>query len=226
MNAVLYYSNTNESLHIAEYFRNLFHFEILDIRKITSYSFQHVVIVFPVYSQNIPTEVRNQLRKIKADKVILVATYGKMSYGRVLYDAQRLIEGAVVGAAYIPTKHSYLIEDKAFDDYASLNKLKECFSMDKDIKIPKTKKNVFANVLINQRARIGIKILKNRNCSSCNICHQYCDSITNGRTDKTCIRCMKCISICPNQALSFKQNIFMKKYLSKTRCNKVIFYLN
>lgn len=226
MNAVIYYSNTNESFHIATYLMNQFHYEGYNIVNLENFTFHNLVIVFPVYSQNIPYEVKKQLKKIRANKIILIATYGKMSYGRVLYESQKILCGKVVGAAYIPTKHAYVSEDKPFNEYHLLDKFIACFNNDKEVIIPRTKKNIFANFLINLRAKLGVKIVKNNDCDMCNVCHQFCEAIVAGKTNGKCIRCMRCVENCPKKSLSFKQNIFMRKYLKKVRCNQFVFYIN
>lgn len=226
MNAVLYYSNTNESLHIARHFMKLLQFEGYNIASLENFTFHHLLIVFPVHSQNIPYEVKKQFKRIRADKIVLVATYGKMSYGRVLLESQKILRGKVVGAAYIPTKHAYIRDDKPFDEYHLLDRLKECFRNEREVIIPKTRKNIFANFFINLRSRIGIKIIKNADCNKCNQCHQRCKAIYEGKTNRKCNRCMNCLENCPKMALSFKLDIFMKIYLRKPRCNRFVFYID
>ena len=67
---------------------------------------ERVLIVFPVYCENLPPPVAGFLRRAEAGCAALIATYGGMSYGRALYDAQQLFPGSVIAGAYVPTEHS------------------------------------------------------------------------------------------------------------------------
>ena len=72
-------------------------------------------VVFPVYCQNIPKPVKRFLKGLEAKYVALIATYGKISYGNVLYEAQKLLHRLVIAGAYIPMGHTYLDGDCEFD---------------------------------------------------------------------------------------------------------------
>lgn len=224
MNAVLYYSNTNESYNIAKYFSSKLNYTIFDMRNITEYSYDNLVIVFPVYSQNIPSDVKMIIKNIIGKKIVLISTYGKMSFGRTLYEANKLIKGMVVGACYVPTKHAYLKKDSPFNEFCKLDSLLDCFNSNKEIVIPKTRKNIFANLLINKRAKIGVKIKKNKTCNNCVECGRKCLNIKLGKPNNKCIRCLKCVNNCPLNALDFNLNILMRMYLKKTKCNKLVIY--
>lgn len=69
--------------------------------------------------------------------------------------------------------------------------------------LPEVYKNPLADILPKQRSRIGLKILKNEDCNGCNICAQRCSfgAIKSGITNRKCIRCLKCVEACPNQAI-------------------------
>ncbi len=69
---------------------------------------QTAVVVFPVYCQAIPRPVSIFLRGLRANSVILLATYGGVSHGNVLQKAQKITPARVCAAAYLPMGHSYL----------------------------------------------------------------------------------------------------------------------
>ncbi|MDE6293488.1 MAG: 4Fe-4S binding protein [Clostridiales bacterium] len=45
-----------------------------------------------------------------------------------------------------------------------------------------------------------------------------------GKTNRKCIRCLKCVSECPNNALHFSTRLPMRMYLRKKKCDKLIIY--
>ena len=98
------------------------------------------VVVFPVYCQNIPKPVKSFLKTLFVQHIVLIATYGKISYGNVLYEAQKLVHGDIIAGAYIPIGHSFLDGDCSFDtEY--LIPISERIKAAKKIHIPKTHKN-------------------------------------------------------------------------------------
>lgn len=226
MNAVIYYSNSNQSKAIADYLAselNLPSFDVI-INKVKS--FENLILVFPVYSQNIPQKIIDFLENVEIQYLSLVATYGKMSFGNVLYEISQQFQFQIVAAAYVPTKHTYLPHDISFNDYAKLSPLLTAIKAKRPIVIPKAHKNLFANFFPTFRSRIGVKIIKTFKCNECNLCQLICplSAIRNGKTNNKCIRCLKCVYHCPQQALSFKLAFPLKKYLQKKPIEDLIIY--
>ena len=64
---------------------------------------------------------------------------------------------------------------------------------------------------------------------SCGKCDSECPTgaIRNGRIGSSCIRCQRCVHICPEHALEAKPRLVLKKYLDKNlgRSNEPIIYL-
>lgn len=224
MNSIIYYSNTNYSKNIATYLSNKSNFNLIDINKLDNYKFNNLIIVFPIHSQNIPKIVNDLLKRIEANNISIIATYGRMSYGNVIYEIIKKYKLNIISAAYIPTAHSYIKNDTEFTDYHKLDVLLDKFNYPNKIKIKKSFKNPLANLFKIKRSQIGVKIKKNNNCNSCNICNSICNNITNGKINNKCIRCLKCINLCPNKALEYKLNIFMRMYLKKKRKDKLVIY--
>lgn len=227
MNAVVFYSNTGQSKSIAKYLAEQLGYPIFDIEKIKDAYYKNLVLVFPVYCQNIPDVVKSFLKKTKIKYLTAVATYGKMCYGNVLQEIQHGYHKNIVAGAYIPTKHSYLDNDDAFGDFERLIPLVEKIKSPSKIVIPKSNKNPFANLFPTLRSRLGLKIFKNANCNNCDICAEHCvfKAIEFGVANGKCFRCLKCVKACPNNALSFKLRLPLKLYLRKKKVDKLIIYI-
>ncbi len=218
LNGVLYYSNTGQSKRIAEYVSKKLDYPIADMLTTGNFVYENLVVVFPVHCQNIPDAVKNTFEKLKAQRVVLLVTYGKKSYGNVLYECQKKYKFCIVGGGYIPTKHSYIPDDNTFDDFEKLDFIKQRFDSGLEVKIPRSAKNPFADFFPKWRSRAGVKIIRKENCNICKHCYNKCPS-----TDK-CIRCMKCVFECPSQALEVKFGLFMKLYLKKIKKDKLLLY--
>ena len=163
-------------------------------------------------------------KKIKANKAIVIATYGKISYGHVLYDAQKILNAKIVSAAYIPAKHTYIKNDINFNEYEKLDEIINNINDSNEIKIKKTFKNPLANFFPITRHKLSVRIIKTDNCIDCGKCNKVCKSINNGIIIDKCTKCLRCIYSCNNNALKFKLNPIMKKYLKKKKKNDFIIY--
>lgn len=224
MNAVIYYSNTNESKNIATYISNKENIPLLDIKELKEYSFEFIYFIFPVHYQSIPKEIIHLIKKIKSDKAIVIATYGKMSFGHVLYDIKKILSSKIIAGAYIPTKHAYRPDDKQFNEFNKLDEIIQLKARTNEITFPKTKRNPFASFFPLLRHQFSVKIIKNKNCTSCNFCNKVCKNIKNGKPNSKCNRCLKCIYLCKNKALDFRLRPIMKSYLKKVRMKDFIVY--
>ncbi len=227
MNAVVFYSNTGQSKVIATYFANQLGYPLADMEIKCAEYYQNLVLVFPVHCQNIPDIVKSFLKNISVENLTVVATYGKMCCGNVLYEIQKNYQKNIVAGAYIPTKHSYIDNDDAFCDLDELKPIVEKVKEPSYIKIPKLYKNPLADVFPKLRSRLGLTIQKNADCSECNLCAKRCSfgAIQSGITNRKCIRCLKCVEACPRQALKIKLGLPLKLYLRKKKTNKVIIYI-
>ena len=157
----------------------------------------------------------------------IIAAYGKMGYGNILNEIQKHYTHNIIAGAYVPTKHSYLPNDDRFTDFSSLQPILKKLDEASSVKIPKSFKNPFSNIFPNLRSRLGVKIYKDDKCDNCGICNTACDNkaIINGKTNKACIRCLKCVTQCPKQALHFSKSLSMRIYLRKKKLNKLLIYV-
>ena len=184
------------------------------------------VVVFPVYCQNIPAPVKTFLQKLCAKYIVLIATYGKISYGNVLYEAQQLVQGEIIAGAYIPMGHTFLDGDFTFDAKFLLPIIDRINAPQK-VYIPKTHKNPLSNMLPALRSRIGVKLIKSDHCRNCGLCEAVCPvkAIQNGRIHWGCIRCLRCVTNCPQKALQYKNSWILKKYLGSYRKEEYVLFL-
>ncbi len=217
MNAVIYYSNTGESKKIAQYVSTQLGYPLVDMLSLTGFSFDKLVVVFPVHCQNIPAEIAPVLKRIKSDHTVVLATYGKMAFGNVLRQCQKRYAWRMVGGAYIPTRHSYLPADRPFAQWEKLDFVRRCLLSDREVIFPRRFQNPLSNILPGLRSRLGVKIVRGVNCTGCGLCEAVC-------TNRKCIRCLKCVNACPAGALSVRLNPFMALYLKKRPKNHVVIY--
>lgn len=220
---VYYFSGTGHTKAVANYFAEKLFIEEIEIRdKCYSPIRDSIsIIIFPVYCQNIPSVVSDFIKKVESEFVVFIATYGKISHGNVLFEAKGLTKSTLIGAAYIPMEHTYLCDLKNLSlsfDIEALENLFIRINNPQPIHIVKHNKNAFSDFFPCWRSRVAIKIIRNENCKNCNICSVNCsvNGIKNGITNHNCIRCLKCVSNCPNGSLSIKKSLFLDLYLKKT----------
>ncbi len=214
MNAVIYHSNTGECKRIAEHIANDLGFPCLDIASLQGTEFDGLVIVFPVHCQSIPTAIRPIFSTLRARKTVLIAAYGKMSHGNVLYECQSRYGISPVAAAYLPTKHSYLPDDKPFEGLDRLGFVKDALEHGEKISLPRSFKNPLASLFPSLRSRLGVKLIRDSRCNSCGICRDVCQN-------KKCVRCLKCVASCPQNAISIRLTLPMRLYLKLKREPKI-----
>ncbi len=217
MNAVLYESNTGECRRIADYVGSLLGYPVLDIRAITEYTYENCVLVFPIHAEALPRGLSAILARIEAENTALLAAYGKMSYGNLLYECQRRYGFRVVFAAYLPTKHAYLPSDTRFSDFSVLDALKDALQDPHEIRIPKSRKNPFAGLFPLWRHRIGVRLIRGQACKACGACTAVC-------RHTSCIRCTACVCVCKSGALDVRLSLPMRLYLRKKPKNEIIIY--
>lgn len=225
---VYYFSGSGHSFAVAKYISQQLKCEISEIgsKEERMSTEKTAVVVFPVYCQNIPKPVKIFLQNLTSKYVVLIATYGKISYGNVLYEAQKLVSGEVISGAYIPMGHTFLSGDYSFDTDI-FSPIIERIESPQRVHIPKTRKNPLSNIFPGFRSRISVEITKNKGCNNCGMCENNCPvgAFKNGRINSKCIRCLRCVTSCPQQALQYKNRRILKNYLESHYKDEIVIYL-
>lgn len=226
MTEVYFFSGSGHSFAVADYFAKQLQTSITEITKSVRGSAETAIVVFPVYCQNIPCTVVSFLKNLKARYAVLIATYGGISYGNVLFEASKLTKADVIAAAYVPTGHSFLKEGTEFGSSA-LAPIFEKLEKPSNAKIERTRKNPFADFFPAWRSRVGLKITRTNDCDECNLCGRSCPvgAIKNGNIGRCCIRCLHCVTVCPKKALRIKQKGILKLYLKQKKKSETVLYL-
>ena len=99
-NAVCFYSETGETKRIAGYFAKETGYPLTDItekgiaktkvKERETFYYDNLVLCFPVHCQNIPGLVKDFLSESKINNLTVIASYGKMNHGNVLYEVQKI----------------------------------------------------------------------------------------------------------------------------------------
>lgn len=217
MTAVYFFSGSGHSRAVAEVLARELDYDLIEITNSTPVPSEgNAVIVFPVYCQNIPTPIIPFLKALRTKNIALVATYGGISHGNVLFEAARMLKPTVTASAYIKTGHTYLGEPAEFD-LSALIEVIEKIKLGQPNEVKRSRQNPFADFLPGWRSRVGVKIKRLDTCTSCGKCTERCPmkAIKNGIPNNKCIRCLRCVSECPNNALAFSLTSIMKYYLNR-----------
>ena len=216
MTKIYCFSGGGHTLAVAQAFSEMLGCEIADITHSTEHFPDTAIIIFPVYCQNIPGPVKAFLKSFHAKHIVLIATYGRISHGNVLWEAQNLVQGDVIAGAYIPTGHSFLNESCNFSAECLLP-IADRIRTPCKVQLPKCRKNLLANIMPAFRSRISVKIRKNELCSNCGICQERCPmhAIKDGKITSQCIRCLRCVVNCPQGALRYENSWILNQYLNR-----------
>ena len=223
MTAVYCFSATGRTRRVAQYMARMLSCQISELSmawRPDSYKVDTAVVVFPVYCQSIPLPVRKALPLISASDFILIAAYGRKSFGNALGEAVKLVKGRVIAGAYVPVGHTYLNEQLE-TDLSRLDPLLLRIANPKPIRIPTSWKNPFASFFPLQRGKLGVRITRGKNCDNCGLCTKLCPmhTMVDGKPGKSCIRCLRCVHICPQNALRATLHPCLKQYLNGKRKN-------
>ena len=169
--------------------------------------------------------MKNFFEGLNADRVALVATYGRINPGNAFFEAARLLKPVTVAALYLPASHSYLRE--SYEPPEIPESFIAKLSTDIPAKIERRGKTPFAGCLPSVRSRIIIKIKRLDKCAGCNVCGDNCTvkAIECGKTNARCVRCLKCVYNCPHGALAVKKSRALNNYLKRAKHDNIILYI-
>ncbi len=229
MDKVYYFTGAGHSRAVAEYIAGALGRKTEDItvgEHEADGDADVTVVVFPVYCQSIPDAVVGFLGTVKSGFAAVAAVYGGISPGNVLYEAQSALLRPIAAAIALPTGHSFLGEGDDFDRSA-LDSFIEKIKRPAPVAIPPMKKAFYADFLPGWRSRVGVKIVKSGNCSGCGKCEENCPvgGIYEGVPGPDCIRCLRCVTECPEDALSFECKPFLRRYLEKKKRKDIFLFV-
>lgn len=226
MNEVWYFSAAGHSRKVALFFAKALKVPLKEIDPGAQPGGDAAVVVFPVYCQNIPEPVKAFLPRLQAGRVVLVATYGRMGYGNVLWEGARLLTGQVIGAAFVPSGHTYRKEEVPID-FDALRPHLSCMEKTKPVSIPKLKKWWLGDCFPKLRGKLSVRLRKNERCTGCGLCSVRCPmgTMQDGTPGNNCIRCLRCVYECPEKALTFVCHPVLRWYLHKPRQTGTVLYL-
>ena len=86
---------------------------------------------------------------------------------------------------------------------------------------------ILANIFPGLRSRFSMKIKKGDSCCNCGLCERTCPvgAIRNGRIHSQCIRCLHCVTNCPQKALQYKNSRVLDAYLRSYCKDEYVLYL-
>lgn len=176
----------------------------------------------------VPTVALDRLCQMKANNTptILVTTYGNRDYDDTLLELKKelcnkgfKIVAAIASVAEHTIMHQFAKgrpnenDEKEIKEFGRKIKLKiEADEINKDIEVK-------GNYPYKDYKGLPIKPETSKKCTKCGVCAKSCPTgaisiIAPNETDKNiCITCMRCISICPQQAR--KLNSFLVFAASK-----------
>lgn len=226
MTQVYCFSGSGHSRVLAEHLADRLHTSVIPITADTKAEADLALVVFPVYCQNLPPLVKLFLRDLDAKHAVLIATYGKISHGNVLREASRITRAQVIAGAYIPTGHSFLGQGAGFDAN-ELDAILDRVAAPQPAQIPRCGKNPFASFAPAWRSRVGLRLDKTEACNACGLCTRACPvgAMQNGTPDRRCIRCLRCVHICPQKALRTRMHPLLSSYLRRQRRKNAEIYL-
>lgn len=215
MNGVVYWSNTGQSRLAAAYLAERLQWPCFDMADAPR-EFGMLILIFPVHCQRIPDAVADFLKRVRAQWLVPIATYGRMCHGDVLRQLQRRYGFAIAASAYLPAKHSYL-PDSSPVDRTELDRLLPALKHPVPVRIPQSRRNPLSDLFPALRSRLGVVLERTGACNGCGICGKHCPvgTMGDGIPGSNCIRCLRCAALCPRQALRFRLRWPMRCYLRK-----------
>ncbi len=236
MNGILYFSSTGNSLYIAKKVQERFGGAIKYIPKYLGdgSEFDKLFIVTPIYSFGLPTPVFDLLQKLdKTIEIIVIQNYGGMAGGAdyLFYDYAKNKFGLNVVSMYkVKMTENFTLYFSVPKYYQNMQ-LKKCVKRvdkiidkiaNKEYIIPKKVKTKESKYLKNKSNwhLIGKEFHANSDCVKCGKCISICPvgniSLKDGKIvfgDK-CIACLGCYHRCPKKAIQFKNKTKKYRYIN------------
>lgn len=235
MIGILYFSSTGNSLYISQQIQQKLGGEI---KYIPTYNgngseYDKIIIVTPVYSYGMPTFVFDLLPKLCKDKeLIVVQNYGGMTGGADYLMYQYALKyGLNIKAVCTVKMPENFTTTFTVPKFYIKSTLKNCDwhiqSIIKKIaennyEIPKKKKTKESAYLKNKSNWhiIGERFSVTDDCIKCKKCISICPahniSLTSGKItfENKCVACLGCYHRCPQKAIVYKGNRKKDRYIN------------
>lgn len=174
------------------------------------------IIAVPSYGGRVPSIAVERLKKIKANhmRAIIITSYGNREFDNTLDELNYICSKqgfSVIGAIAAVCEHSIMHQYATNrPDNKDLQEIEEYMQLIKvELEENNLKELTYRDASVwREYHGVSLKPKTSKQCNSCGLCAKKCPvsaidysnpKITN---DSKCISCMRCISICPNQARS------------------------
>ena len=235
MIGILYFSSTGNSLYIAQRVRDVVGGQV---KYIPNYEgngseFEKVILVTPIYSYGMPTFVYDLIPKLnKNTELIVIQNYGGMVCGAdyLMYEYAKEHGLNIKGVYVLKMPENFTTTFTVPKMYINSTLKSADKRIDKviesikngDYRVPKkckTKKDVYLKNKSNWHL-IGEDFSTTDSCIKCGKCISVCPigniSMCNGKiafSDK-CVACLGCYHRCPQKAIVYKNNKKKDRYLN------------
>lgn len=235
MNGILYFSSTGNSLQIAQKVQKKFGGGIFYIPKYLGdgCEFDRIFIVTPIYSYGMPAHVFELLPRLDKEKeIIIIQNYGGMSGNadRLIYE-YCMKYGLNVKSIYtIKMPENFTLSFTVPKFYLkgvlkkSEGRIDEVLQRiaDKDFSLPqkaKTKEQTYLRNKSNWHL-IGERFSVTDDCIRCGKCVSLCPTQNISLTDKgikfadKCVACLGCYHRCPKKAIIYQNKSKKDRYIN------------
>lgn len=236
MLGILYFSSTGNSLYIAKKVKEKLGGEILYIPKYSGdgSEFEKIIIVTPIYSFGLPVHVFDLLERLdKSKEIVVIQNYGGMVGGadRLFYDLAKNKFGLNIKSIFklkMPENFTLVMSPPKFYIKSILKSADKRISKvvdaiaNENYTLPKQKKTKEKTYFKNKSNwhLIGERFSVNKKCVKCGKCVSICPaqniSLKNGKIEfgDGCVACLGCFHRCPNQAIIYRGKDNKKRYVN------------
>lgn len=213
MNGIFYFSSTGNSLYIAKRIKDKLDGEIIYIPKYqgNGSEFDKIIIVSPIYSYGLPVHTYDFLLNVNNDTpTYIVLNYGGMTGGAdwFIYNLAKDNGKNIIGiyTMKMPENFTLTFTVPSFYCNASLKKA------------PKAVDKIIAKIASGEKsAPKKAKTREDKYYLNKSNWHLIAQDFS---ANENCVKCGKCIDICPVQNISFENNTikFADKYVACLGC--------
>lgn len=235
MLGILYFSSTGNSLYIAQKVKSSLGGEIKYIPNYTGdcSEYEKIIIVTPIYSYGMPTFVYDLFPRLnKKVEIIVIQNYGGMVGGADYYLYQYATKNNLniksVFTVKMPENYTTTFTVPKLYINHTLKKCNKCITgiIDKisqcDYVLPKAKRTKEKEYLKNKSNWhiIGERFSTNKDCIKCGKCIKLCPANNISLIDNEivfadkCVACLGCYHRCPQKAIVYMKKTKKDRYIN------------